>query len=159
MDIVFGHVNIIAKDWRKLSRFYQDVFNCVPVPPQRDLSGPLLEAATGVPRARLQGEHLRLPGYGPAGPTLEIFSYDHMLSKLDAAANRLGVGHLAFHVPDVASALEKVRAHGGRAIGSTASVTVDGKGVVTFVYAADPEDNIIELQSWSHVSPMSSKVS
>ncbi len=157
MDMIFGHVNIIAKDWRKLSRFYQDVFNCVPVPPQRDLSGPFLEAATGVPQARLQGEHLRLPGLGPAGPTLEIFSYDHMLSKLDAAANRLGVGHLAFHVSDVAAALKKVLAHGGRAIGSIASVTIDGKGVVTFVYAADPEDNIIELQSWSQGNPIPSE--
>ena len=53
--IIFGHVNIIAADWRQLSRFYQEVFGCVPVPPQRDQSGPWLEAGTGVARAQLVG--------------------------------------------------------------------------------------------------------
>lgn len=149
MNAVFTHVNICAADWRRLSRFYQDVFGCVPVPPQRDLAGPWLESATGVPRAHLQGEHLRLPGSGADGPTLEIFSYDHMLDRPDAAANRLGLGHIAFEVPDVSAFLERVTANGGRAIGSVASVPVPGKGVVTFVYAADPEGNILELQSWS----------
>jgi catechol 2,3-dioxygenase-like lactoylglutathione lyase family enzyme len=147
--IIFGHANIIAADWRQLSRFYQEVFGCVPVPPQRDQSGPWLEAGTGVARAHLVGEHLRLPGVGIDGPTLEIYSYSDMLEKPPAAANRLGLGHLAFQVPDVAGFLERVVAHGGRAIGSVAAVNVPGKGTVTFVYAADPEDNILELQSWS----------
>jgi catechol 2,3-dioxygenase-like lactoylglutathione lyase family enzyme len=147
--IVFGHLNIIAKDWRRLSRFYQDVFGCVPVPPQRDLSGAWLEAGTGVSDARLQGEHLRLPGLGENGPTLEIYSYDQMIEKPAAAANRLGFGHVAFVVPDVAACLDRVVAHGGRAIGMVASLAVPGKGIVTFVYAADPEENILELQAWS----------
>jgi glyoxylase I family protein len=147
--IIFGHANIIAADWQKVSRFYQDVFGCVPVPPQRDQTGPWLEAGTGVDGAHLWGEHLRLPGVGVNGPTLEIYSYSAMLEKLPAAANRMGLGHLAFQVPDVAACLEKVVAHGGRGIGSMAAVNVAGKGRVTFVYAADPEDNILELQSWS----------
>jgi catechol 2,3-dioxygenase-like lactoylglutathione lyase family enzyme len=150
--IIFGHANIIAADWRKISRFYQEVFGCVPVPPQRDQSGVWLEAGTGVDRAHLWGEHLRLPGLGENGPTLEIFSYSVMLEKLPAAANRLGSGHLAFQVTDVARSLEEVISHGGRAIGSVSSVKVAGKGKVTFVYAADPEDNILELQSWSESS-------
>jgi glyoxylase I family protein len=147
--ILFGHTNIIAADWRKLSKFYQEVFGCVPVPPQRDQSGGWLETGTGVARAHLWGEHILLPGGGPEGPTLEIFSYADMLEKLPAAANRMGLGHLAFKVPDVAGCLHQVIAHGGRAIGSITSVNVSGKGTVTFVYAADPEDNILELQSWS----------
>lgn len=147
--IIFGHANIIAADWQKLSRFYQEVFGCVPVPPQRDQSGVWLEAGTGVASAHLWGEHLRLPGVGTNGPTLEIFSYSAMLEKLPAAANRQGLGHLAFQVPDVAACLEQLVAHGGRAIGSVAAVNVAGKGTVTFVYATDPEDNILELQSWS----------
>ena len=149
MNIVFGHINIVANDWRRLSRFYQDVFGCVPVPPQRNLSGPLLEAGTAVPGAHIQGEHLRLPGLGTDGPTLEIYSYGHMLSKSPVAANRLGLGHLAFQVPDVIASLKRVILHGGRSIGSVTSVPVPGRGAVTFVYAADPEDNIVELQSWS----------
>lgn len=149
LPVIFTHVNVCAADWRRLSHFYQDVFGCVPVPPQRDLAGPLIEAASGVTGAHLQGEHLRLPGVGAGGPTLEIFTYDHSLDKPDAAANRLGLGHIAFEVPDVSSFLERVIANGGRAIGSVASIPVPGKGVVTFVYATDPEGNILELQSWS----------
>lgn len=44
----YGHTNLIAKDWRALSRFYQDVFGCTPVPPERDFKGPDLERGTGM---------------------------------------------------------------------------------------------------------------
>ena len=32
----YGHTNLIASDWRALSRFYQELFGCTPVPPVRD---------------------------------------------------------------------------------------------------------------------------
>jgi catechol 2,3-dioxygenase-like lactoylglutathione lyase family enzyme len=152
MKCVFTHVNICAADWRRLSRFYQDVFGCVPVPPERDLTGAWLDTATGVPNAHLRGEHLLLPGFEERGPTLEIFSYDDMLEKPSAAANRLGLGHTAFQTADVPALLDRVIAAGGRAIGSTSSAAVPGKGVITVVYAADPEGNLIEIQSWSPLS-------
>src|SRR5678815_5648625 len=28
----YVHTNLIARDWRALARFYEDVFGCVPVP-------------------------------------------------------------------------------------------------------------------------------
>jgi len=149
MSTVFGHVNIIASEWLRLSRFYQDVFACVPVPPVRKQSGPILETATGVPGARLEGEHLRLPGFGDQGPTLEIFSYEDSLDRPQPRPNRKGLGHLAFQVLDVAETLARVLEKGGSAQGSVASLPVPGKGVVTFVYAADPEGNLLEIQSWS----------
>jgi catechol 2,3-dioxygenase-like lactoylglutathione lyase family enzyme len=149
MSITFGHVNIIARDWERLSRFYQDVFDCVPVPPKRNLSGAWLDSGTGISNAHLQGEHLRLPGFGDEGPTLEIFTYSQMLEKPEPTANRLGIGHLAFQVPDVQAKLDRVLAHGGKACGKVVSNPVHGKGTITFVYAADPEGNLIELQSWS----------
>jgi predicted enzyme related to lactoylglutathione lyase len=71
----FAHVNLIAQDWRRLAAFYELVFGCRPVPPERQLAGAWLDAATGLVGARIQGAHLRLPGYGDAGPTLEIFQY------------------------------------------------------------------------------------
>lgn len=145
--VTFGHVNIVARNWRTLSRFYQDAFGCEPVPPRRQLSGDWLEAGTGVKGAALEGEHLRLPGHGAEGPTLEIYSYAVMPDKPEAAANRPGLGHLAFRVPDVGEALARVRAEGGRALGAISSADVPGKGRLTFVYACDPEDNVIELQS------------
>lgn len=146
---VFGHVNIIASEWLRLSRFYQEVFACVPVPPVRKQSGPILETATGVPGARLEGEHLRLPGFGEQGPTLEIYSYEDALDRPQPLPNRKGFGHLAFQVPDVAGTLARVLEEGGATQGSVVSLPVPGKGVVTFVYAADPEGNLLEIQSWS----------
>jgi catechol 2,3-dioxygenase-like lactoylglutathione lyase family enzyme len=149
MSTVFGHVNLIARDWERLSRFYQEVFGCVPVPPRRDQRGPSLDAGTGLRDAHLRGEHLRLPGLGPDGPTLEIYSYDQALDNPGPVPNRIGLGHLAFQTGDVAALLRDVEAHGGRAVGSVTSVAVPGKGTITFVYAADPEGNLLELQAWS----------
>lgn len=149
MTIRYAHTNIIAEDWRNLSGFYQSVLHCTPVPPRRHLVGDWLERGTGVPGAVLEGEHLRLPGWGEEGPTLEIFSYRDALEKPEPRANRLGFGHLAFLVDDVPAVLQEVLSAGGRAIGELVSAEVAGKGRLTFVYATDPEGNIIELQSWS----------
>ncbi|HAT8648935.1 TPA: glyoxalase/bleomycin resistance/dioxygenase family protein [Legionella pneumophila] len=149
MSITFGHVNIIATDWRRLASFYIDVFACTEVPPQRNQSGKWLEEGTGVANAHLQGVHLRLPGHGEKGPTLEIYSYSHMEEKLPAVANRKGFGHIAFSVEDVSAIVEKVLAHGGSLLGKITHHDVPGVGQITFVYCMDPEDNIIEIQSWS----------
>ena len=35
----YGHTNLIANDWRALSRFYQEQFGATPVPPERDFKG------------------------------------------------------------------------------------------------------------------------
>lgn len=48
MDIRFVHVNLVARDWKLLSDFYQHVFNCEPVLPERDHKGDWIDAATGV---------------------------------------------------------------------------------------------------------------
>ena len=72
----FVHTNIIARDLHKLVRFYKQVFGCVPVPPERELSGQLIDDATGIDGVSIQGVHLRMPGYGDNGPTLEIFKYN-----------------------------------------------------------------------------------
>ena len=77
----YVHTNLIARDWRGLARFYQEVLGCVPVPPERDLSGPDMDAGTGIPGAHLRGMHLRLPGRGDDGPTLEIFTYNVLLER------------------------------------------------------------------------------
>ena len=78
LDARFGHVNLIARDWHALADFYARVFGCSFVPPERDYRGPDLEAGTGVAGAALRGAHLRLPGLGPDGPTLEIYQYAAM---------------------------------------------------------------------------------
>jgi predicted enzyme related to lactoylglutathione lyase len=144
----YAHTNLVAADWRTLCAFYQKVFGCTLVPPERDLSGVWLEKATGIPGAALKGAHLRLPGYGENGPTLEIFSYTAMEGRPTPLGNRLGFGHIAFAVDDVPQALADVIAAGGKAVGEVVVREVPGAGLLTFVYAADPEGNILELQAW-----------
>lgn len=145
----YTHTNIVAKDWKRLAKFYEEVLGCVPLLPERDLSGEWLEDATGVPGAHIRGVHLRLPGHGPDGPTLEIFQYDAMPERAPVAVHRQGLGHLAFAVDDVDAALEIFLAAGGGTIGKTVTLDVAGAGKVTIVYATDPEGNIVELQKWS----------
>jgi predicted enzyme related to lactoylglutathione lyase len=149
IDARFGHVNLVARDWRLLADFYERVFGCVFVPPERDLSGPVLEAGTGVAGATIRGAHLRLPGLGDGGPTLEIFQYGSGPDRPPIAINRPGFGHIAFAVPDVATAREAVLSGGGGVIGDVVTTgTSDGRRV-TWTYLTDPEGNIIELQAWS----------
>ena len=149
MRAKFGHLNLIARDWRRVSRFYQDVFGCTPVPPERDYRGPDVDRATALRSAHITGEHLRLPGYGDDAPTLEIYSYDELATALEPVVNRPGFGHVAFGVDDVSSARDEVLAHGGADLGSIVTLTTKTGAKVTFAYMRDPEGNIIELQSWS----------
>lgn len=145
----YAHTNLVARDWQALACFYETVFGCVRVPPERDLAGPAMDAGTGLPGAHVRGVHLRLPGHGDAGPTLEIFAYDELAERPQTAVNRPGFGHLAFAVRDVAAARDAVLAAGGRPVGEVVTVEVPGGGHVTWCYVADPEGNPLELQSWS----------
>ena len=149
MGTKYVHTNIVARDWQKLVHFYERVFDCVYLPPQRNLSGDWLARGTGVPDAVIEGKHLRLPGFDRDGPTLEIFSYTEMEENLPPAANRIGLGHLAFSVDNVPGMLEEVIAYGGKMLGEIVQREIPGYGTITFVYAADPEGNIIEIQNLS----------
>ncbi len=144
----YAHINIVARDWKKLSQFYIDIFGCSEKPPQRNLSGDWLDQATGLTNAHLQGVHLRLPGYGDEGPTLEIFSYQEILERAPGMANHSGFTHIAFEVEDVESTYQNALAHGASALGEITQKHMAGLGLLTLVYFRDPEGNIIELQSW-----------
>ena len=149
MKTRYRHTNIVAADWQALAAFYEDVFGCVPVPPRRDLVGAWLDRGTGVRDAQLTGVHLRLPGHGDGGPTLEIYSYAASEPRPAVAANREGIAHIAFEVDDVVAATRLVLEHGGSNVGDVTSAEVPGVGFLTFVYLADPEGNIVELQAWT----------
>jgi catechol 2,3-dioxygenase-like lactoylglutathione lyase family enzyme len=145
----FVHTNLIARDWKRLAVFYEGVFGCTRVLPERDLSGAWLDATTGLPNARIRGVHLRLPGYESGGPTLEIFQYDREEERPKIAVNRPGYGHIAFAVDDVKAARDAVLAAGGRSVGDLVSVRISGAGTINVVYVTDPEGNVIELQHWA----------
>ncbi|HET9014770.1 MAG TPA: VOC family protein [Thermomicrobiaceae bacterium] len=143
----YVHTNVIAADWSRLAAFYAEVFGCVAVPPGRDLSGDAFERGTGLPGAALQGIHLRLPGHGVDGPTLEIFQYRPSLERPETALNRPGLAHLAFAVADVAQARAAVLAAGGHAVGEVVTTRIDACRLVTWCYVTDPEGNVVELQA------------
>ncbi|HEV8282524.1 MAG TPA: VOC family protein [Candidatus Limnocylindrales bacterium] len=149
IDARFGHVNVTSPDWRRLATFYTVVFGCELVPPERDIRSEDLDSATGLHDAHLTGAHLRLPGHGPDGPTIEIFSYDTLEAYPGPHVGRAGWGHIAFQVLDVPAAVEAVLDAGGGRVGEIITTqTADGRRV-TWCYATDPDANIVELQAWS----------
>jgi predicted enzyme related to lactoylglutathione lyase len=149
MQAKYVHTNLIAKDWRKLAQFYTDVFGCVFVPPERDYQGEALEAGTGLKGAHMTGVHLRLPGHGDTGPTIEIYTYNQLEARPKTAVNRPGFAHLAFEVSNVEAARQEVEANGGNMFGEIVTLTTKVGTKVTWCYMTDPEGNVIELQAWA----------
>lgn len=145
----FAHTNIVSSNWKELANFYVKVFQCKLVPPVRKQSGKWLEEGTGVANAQLEGAHLLLPGHGKNGPTLEIYQYTEIEYQAATKANKRGFAHIAFEVDNVEATLNKMVQLGGEASGSITKKIVAGVGEITFVYARDPEGNLIELQHWS----------
>lgn len=149
MNVKYVHTNIIAKDWKKLSQFYIEVFDCIPVYPERDISGEWIDKMTNIDGVRIRGIHLRLPGY-ENGPTLEIFQYEPEHLKFEKQKiTKQGYGHIAFHVDNVKGVLQKLIQNGGRSLGDLVRKEIEGIGLLTAVYAEDPEGNFIEIQNWS----------
>ncbi len=144
----FVHTNIVSIDWKTLTDFYIKTFDCKLIPPIRTQSGAWLDKGTGLHDAHLQGAHLLLPGYGENGPTLEIYQYQLIDKQGEQAPNTKGYGHIAFEVEDVEEVLKSLIKNGGKATGEVTQKEVEGVGKLTFVYAKDPEGNLIELQNW-----------
>ena len=93
--------------------------------------------------------HLRLPGGGPTGPTLEIFQYDPSLEHAPAAREPPRLW--SHRVRGAGCAFGPVidPGEGGETVGEVVTTaTADGRRV-TWGYVTDPEGNIVELQSWS----------
>lgn len=147
-NIKYVHTNLIAKDWRRLSEFYIKALDCKPVSPERDLSGDWIEKVTEIKDVKVKGMHVTLPGY-ENGPTLEIFEYNpENLNNNLPQISKQGLGHIAFHVDDVEEVLADVIKHGGASYGEVITKQYPELGLLTVVYARDPEGNFIELQNW-----------
>ncbi len=144
----FAHTNIVSTNWKQLADFYVKTFDCKIVPPIRKQSGDWLEKGTGLKNAKLEGAHLLLPGYGKNGPTLEIYQYEDIVKQDVVSPNTRGFGHIAFEVESVEIVLESLERNGGKAFGKITKRMVNDVGEITFIYATDPEGNLIELQNW-----------
>jgi len=149
MPTKYAHTNIAAHNWKRLASFYETVFGCVPIPPERDLSGDWLDKVTGISGSHIRGVHLQLPGYEPSGPTLEIFQYSSMPERVPMHPNTPGFSHIAFAVDNVETTTQSVFDNGGSAVGELTIRKITGVGVLTVHYVKDPEGNIIEIQNWS----------
>jgi catechol 2,3-dioxygenase-like lactoylglutathione lyase family enzyme len=149
MSVRYAHTNIIAKDWEQLAEFYVEVFECEPVSTVRDHHGPQTDALVSMTHVRVRGRHLRVPGHGENGPTIEIFTYDQQLEPIGQEINRTGFAHLAFEVDDLPAKREQIKGWGGGDYGELVTIDIEGAGKLTLIYMTDPEGNIVELQQWS----------
>lgn len=149
MNIVYTHTNINTPDWRKLSAFYEKVFNMVLVPPLRDLHGTWYQQATGMKNAHVTGCHMRLPGYGDSGPTIEFFTWDYPDGTSANQINGGGMGHLAFAVDNVEEKVSEILSAGGSTYGRIVKSYYPSKNqTLTICYAKDPDGNCLEIQRW-----------
>jgi len=144
----YAHTNLVCDDWKKMVDFYCDVFDCQPVGAERDHHGPHVEALTKIKDVSIKGVHLRLPGFGDHGPTLEVFEYSKKMPRHQKVSNTSGFAHIAFQVDDVEKKHKEVLAHGGKELGEIQTIDIPGAGRLTLDYMTDPEGNIIELQRW-----------
>jgi len=146
----YAHINIIANNWRNLCEFYEQVFECKPWSSERDHHGPHIDALTGMPGMRIQGRHLRVPGHGDNGPTIEIFTFERNGGDTPKPLNRPGFAHLAFEVDDVEEKRAQIKELGGSDYGELVTIDIAEAGKLTLIYMTDPEGNIVELQKWHH---------
>lgn len=143
----YVHTNLISENWRSLAEFYRKVFGCEIVGPERDLKGREVDEGTDIKGVQLKGVHLKLPGYGDDGPTLEIFTYLPQERPYDKKVNRPGFGHIAFLVENVNEARKEILSAGGSPVGEIVTVQISEGINITWCYVTDPEGNIIELQT------------
>jgi predicted enzyme related to lactoylglutathione lyase len=146
--VSFSHISIVAQDWERLAAFYEASLGFVRIPPVKDLKGEWLDASTGVPGSHVRGLHLRLPT-DDDGPTLEILQYNGERAAANLRPDHPGLRHIAFRVGDIEAAQKAVVNAGGKSIGEVARGRYPGVRSAVWVYMADPEGNIIELQSSS----------
>lgn len=69
-----------------------------------------------------------------------------------AEINRPGFAHIAFEVDDVEITLAEIINAGGSRVGELVTADYPNNIEAVFVYARDPEGNIIELQSWRNIN-------
>lgn len=106
------HVNINAKDWKKVAAFYEKVFGCVQVPPEKKISGDYAADLTGLAGSDIEGITMTFPG-DPEGTQLEIFQYNLQDDTSSQAINLTGLGHIAIDVDDIDVVTDKLLAAGG----------------------------------------------
>ncbi|MDO4941864.1 MAG: VOC family protein [Lachnospiraceae bacterium] len=138
------HVNMNAKDWKKLAAFYEEVFGCVQAPPAKEITGDYAAELTGLQGAEIHGMTMIFPD-DPNGAQLEIFQYNIQDDSASGAINMTGLGHIAVDVEDIEETTKKLLAAGGAYVGRQIHRTYVDKPDLFIHYVRDCEGNIIEL--------------
>ena len=73
-----------------------------------------------------------------------------MPERWPTAVNRPGFGHIAFTGESVERARNDILTNGGSAIGEIVTLETSTGARVTWCYVTEPEDNVIEIQSWQN---------
>jgi catechol 2,3-dioxygenase-like lactoylglutathione lyase family enzyme len=149
MSSKLDHSCIVVSDIEMMADFYSDVFQFERVSGLRRMSEPWLEKGTGLKGAAFEAIHLRLLSEGEDGPTLELITMKEPQPQAEPVMDRTGFMHLAFRIDDIEGTLQKVRAGGGSAIGEVAVAVIENVGSADFVFAKDPEGNILEIIKWN----------
>ena len=147
--IRYTHTNLNARDWKKLSRFYQDAFGCRSLGKFRDNKGEWVEQLTGIKGAHCYGEHIALPGYpDEIAPTLEIFTYEPQEEIGPLPFNGFGFAHICFDVEDVDAVYDSFIKAGGTLVGKIIRYYPERNGSNILIYGKDIEGNGIEIRKW-----------
>ncbi len=153
MGTIFHHTNIVSHDPDRLAAFYMEVFGFELSGPERNLSGDWIERGTGHPGARIRGLMLKLPQNDDTATKLEIFRFEGLDPPTPARVTRPGLMHVCFVVDDVHETMERLIAAGGDWQGEIVDTgLVPGVGSADFLYARDPDGNIVELLSWKYLA-------
>ena len=140
------HVNINAKDWKKVAAFYETVFGCVQVPPEKEITGDFAARLTGMEGTQIRGIALAFPD-DPDGAQLEIFQYNMQDDSAPGTINMTGLGHIAIQIDDIDETTKKLVEAGGTYVGKRVSRTYVDKPDLYSHYVKECEGNIIELMA------------
>lgn len=138
-----SHVNIVARDADALAAFYMEAFGLVFLRPPRLLSGERVSKGNGLPSSEIRSIWLQFPG--DDGPFLEIHEYSNCLERQVPRVNEPGLGHLAFKIADIHSAMDTIIRAGGTRLGEVTNFGSTEEPIL-LVYMRDLEGNILELE-------------
>jgi len=133
------HAGIVVSDLKRAVRFYRAVFG-FSVSNEACEAGPFISALVGLRGVRLCWTKLATAD----GSIVELLEYRSPRPPRPGCprADRIGVSHAAFTVPNLERTCAALLRRGGRVVG-TPQTSPDGK--VRVVYAHDPDGAILEL--------------
>ena len=133
------HTGIVVSSMETSLPFYRDLLG-LEVWWNQVEEGPMVEAVTGVPGARIHTVKLKAPD----GVSIELLQYLNTPKPVPAlnASNNVGCNHVALQVNDLDELHRKAVAQGIR-FNSAPMTAAGGKAKVT--YCRDPEGVVLEL--------------